>query len=433
MPTSRHAALRAACMFSPLLAALPAAGIPDIPNITLSITNQGPAFDNFGDSTTGWTGYLISASADDPTETIRSFAADTEARLKLGILGTLLQDWSPTKGGFIPSAVRSSLSETNGGPTGTDSHLLALPTYFFSGTEDNDLTHPTGAPANIPGSDVWGTGQALHGVVQVPSNDRHNSQPLAYVVTKDSTAASYHLTVADKDLRTYEFFGRFDTTGVTTPLIEAIAAPSFNGFVGGIGTIIADTHNPLHCDTATFSPRDPSDTTIPLDIRPTGLAFASNINGGAGTTKDYIGVRGFQPDLGELFALNLKINGSDPTGAQVQQLIADINANNIGGAVAQAADAQLFPDYDLMVTTPYIDNPDGTGDWFAFDFSHEANVQGVIVTDIAAAQAVPEASMIGVLAVVAIGLRRRRASRLGNRSAQTDSIDIVVKVERIAR
>jgi hypothetical protein len=410
MPARNCRALHVACLVSPLLAAMPAAAISDIPNITLTVTNQGAAFDNRGNTTTGWTGYLITATADDPNEAIGYFIIGDHTDPSFGVFGSLLQDWPPAVGS---TPVRSSLSATNGSPTGTDTHLLSLPTYLvFDASEDSDLTQPAGAPPNQP-TELWGTGTALHGDVSIPSNDQHNSQPLAYVVTKDGTTASFHIEVDDKDRRNYRFFGSFNTAGVTTPMVEVVAAPSSAGFPGGMGTIILDTHNPFHCDTATFNPVPSINTTIALDIRPNGgKAFATNINGGAGAATDYINVTHFQKNLPELFAVNLKIGGADPTPGQLQQLIGDINADNIGDVVAQPADPQLFPGYDLMMTVPYVDDRDGTGDWFAFDFTKDANVPGVIVTDIAAAQGVPEPGCLALVGCCAMLLpsRRRRAA-----------------------
>src|SRR4051812_45863930 len=92
---------------------------------SLIITNQGPATDNAGHTTTGWTGFLLTLKAD-PGKEIGAVDIGQFTSSINGIFATMLQDWTPSKGGATPTPVGSSTTDTNGALDGTDSHVLVI-------------------------------------------------------------------------------------------------------------------------------------------------------------------------------------------------------------------------------------------------------------------------------------------------------------------
>ncbi|HSV13488.1 MAG TPA: hypothetical protein VLI90_04470 [Tepidisphaeraceae bacterium] len=165
------------------------------PGGQLSVTNQGPAHDNSGDTAQGWTGYLLALVAP-PGQMIegisfgepRSFGVPGNSST-LGIRGQMLQDWIPHHGSHLSTPIGSSLSDANGSYNGTDSHLLTRSPITFQLSEDNDLVHPPGAPRNLI-TDTWGTGHRLQGDTLFGPGDQLSVQPIAYLVLRNGSTAT---------------------------------------------------------------------------------------------------------------------------------------------------------------------------------------------------------------------------------------------------
>src|SRR4051794_12728588 len=78
-------------VLSPLFAPAIASASP-----SLVITNQGPATDFAGHTTTGWTGFLLTLNAD-AGQVIAAVDLGLNSTSTNGIFGLLLQDWHQTK------------------------------------------------------------------------------------------------------------------------------------------------------------------------------------------------------------------------------------------------------------------------------------------------------------------------------------------------
>jgi hypothetical protein len=134
----------------------------------------------------------------------------------------------------------------------------------------------------------------------------------------------------------------------------------------------------------------------------------------AGTTAGNVQTAGFTGTDTNIYLLNIKVAGSDPTLAQENTIIADINNVAAGntGVVASLVAANLtslggvVSAWDIELT---LANPAAQNGVFGFNFAGETNVSGVTVTDIAA---VPEPATAGLLLVGGLGLlaRRRRSA-----------------------
>jgi hypothetical protein len=111
----------------------------------------------------------------------------------------------------------------------------------------------------------------------------------------------------------------------------------------------------------------------------------------------------------EIWALDLRVKGADPTAAQVLQIVNDTNANNtdVTATAVTGKYADLFPSYDVVLTTTET----CIASWFAWDFGRETNVSGTVVTEVGAMHGpVPEPASAGCTAaalVAALSARRR--------------------------
>jgi protocatechuate 3,4-dioxygenase beta subunit len=160
----------------------------------ITATSQGPAHDSKGRTTTGWTGFLLTVTAD-AGQVVSGMDMGENTSSANGIFGAMLQSWNPNDGDTLPSPTGTT---TNGSITGCDSHVLipdANRIDITSPVEDNDGINPAGAPADDVGH-LWGTGSYLRGVWGISGGT--NSMPLAYVVLKDGTTGSYAIDVAEK-------------------------------------------------------------------------------------------------------------------------------------------------------------------------------------------------------------------------------------------
>ncbi|HSV16389.1 MAG TPA: Calx-beta domain-containing protein, partial [Tepidisphaeraceae bacterium] len=261
---------------------------------SISVTNMGPAHDNVGDSTTGWTGFLLTLHAD-PGDLISAVDYGQTSTSTRGIFGQLLQDWSPSKGGPLASPVGATANDTNGGTNGTDSHILLLnrgPTVADA-FEDSDVTQPAGAPTS-GAQDIWGTGTYMHGVFGIPGASQANVLPFAYVVLNDSSIGSYEVQMAEAPTNgnqsvvtvTGQFgppaltvsasaveepnVGGTVTETFTATLSDApVSSPSTVDFATADGTAIAGTDYDPVSGTLTFNPGETQKT---IDVTVHGVA-----------------------------------------------------------------------------------------------------------------------------------------------------------------
>lgn len=198
---------------------------------SIVVTNQGAAHDSQGRATTGWTGFLLTVKAD-AGEVVSAVDFGEDATSTNGIFGSLLQAWTSSEDGTSPTPVGASVTDTNAAIGGTDSHLLVQNRLSVGQPiENNDLSHPTGAPANTA-SKLWGTGTYLRAVFGISTN-QINSQPLAYVVLKNGTSGNYKIDVAERvpgqPSHSFKLSGTFGSGAVTT---GSIAGNLFNDLNG---------------------------------------------------------------------------------------------------------------------------------------------------------------------------------------------------------
>jgi hypothetical protein len=194
--------------------------------ISFSVTNQGVAHDNFGHTATGWSGFLLTFIAD-PGDVINGVDLGAFATLGTnGIFGHLLQNWLPTGKGPIPTPVEAA---TNGGDYGIDTHIvvttgrLDAPAPF----EDGDLVNPdNGVPAN-DSSNQYGTGSYLRAYFGVTAAAQGHSLPVAYVVLKDGTQATFSAQVSETS-------GEFILKGT----IATVPEPGCAGIAGLMSSLL---------------------------------------------------------------------------------------------------------------------------------------------------------------------------------------------------
>ena len=173
--------------------------------------------------------------------------------------------------------------------------------------------------------------------------------------------------------------------------------------------------NGTGADKASFTPNTPIADAINVTASG-GPGYATGINSGAGEQTFFVQAGGFNPStLGEIYALNLKINGVADNGSSSNQtIINDLNrpfgphTTPSFGVTASAMTPELqalfgnAPDgtpYDIVLTSNSgIANAPMD---LAVDFRQEFNVPGVTVTDVAA---MPEPASVTTILLGASGL-----------------------------
>lgn len=371
-------------------------------------------------TTTGWTSFLISVTADSGQVITAADLGSTTAPAN-GIFGQLLQKWNYTNNpGDTPTPTGT---QANNGidNSSADSHFLLVAGQTTAPvgtpTEDNDLSHPVGAPPSNA-NNQYGLGTFIHAVTGY-SSPQTNTQPLAYIVLKDGTTGSINMDVAEAVSGFpgvgFHLTGSFSAGGgpVTNKIVSLTAVS------GGAPTTYGNKlTNGAGVDKATFNPNAPVADSINV-VGSNGSYIkgqANNINNGAGQSKFYVQASGFSPATDqEIYALNLTSGGTDTTPAQETTIANEINASQAGVAVnavpfasAPASLQALFPGYDVFLTT--TGSPSSPMFLGLDTTSISAAVPSVLVTDVAA---VPEpASAAGVLlgaAGLLLGRRKRKA------------------------
>jgi hypothetical protein len=387
--------------------------------VTFSVTNQGVAHDSFGGTATGWSGYLLTIIADSGDKISALDFGHTSNDPTAGIFGALLQNWVPSKSGGNPTPVELA---QNGGDYGIDSHVITdgqanAGPVSGGAYEDSNLVNPgNGVPAN-DSSDKYGTGTVIHHVIGYDAAHQLAQVPLAYIVLKDGTNATFNLTGAELSGAKFALSGTIPGgTSVPPPTNKIVSLTPVSG--GAPTTYGNKLTNGAGADKATFNPNAP--VTDSINVTGSNGSYvkgqANNINSGAGQNKFYVQATGFNPATDvEVYALDLIHTGAgDTTPAEEATVASEINASQTGTAVtavsfanAPASLQALFPTYDIFLTTTGATNsPMNLG----LDFSVETGVGGLSVTNVAA---VPEpASAAGVLlgaAGLLLGRRKRNA------------------------
>jgi hypothetical protein len=393
--------------------------------ITFSITNNGVAKDGVGHTATGWSSYTLTFIADTGNNiTAVDFGGSTSD--PNGILGPLLQNYFSTKNsGATPVGTFQNGSGPDlvaGGNGGLDSHFLGDTSQFAITTspfEDSNHVNPgSGIPANdSTNSDFYGTGSYLHGVYGITGANQKNAYPVAYVVLKDGTSATFKSSVAEAG-NTAILSGTIGGTVVSGgPIISLTAAAPV-----GFGNKLT---NGAGVDQATFNPNAPVANSINVTGPGSGSyvpGFANNVNGGTGQNTFNVAYAGFNPGTDqEVFALDLKhaTGGADTTPAEEVTIANEINqaggqaaggiaVNAVSFANAPASLQALFPTYDIFLLT--TGNPGTTSGFLGVNLPNETGVGGLVAANVAA---VPEpATAAGILlgaAGLLLGRRKRQA------------------------
>jgi hypothetical protein len=367
----------------------------------LTATTLGTPTDNAGHTASGYTAYMLTLTAD-TGQVIGGIDAGHNVGSQYGIYAQLLQDWTPS-----PTLISTDAS---GGALGLDSHFDLQPGTFvtlaptFPPFEDSNQTAPAGSTLVNSSNNIYGTGTYLRGVFGMTAPQ--HTLDFAYIVLPSAATASFSLAVAE-EVPGHPATGSVIVQSVPSPNVphnlvynNAVLYQAPDSYVN----LITAGNGP---NMATFSPGGSGNKINVAAAGATG--FANNI-GGTGTNGQaelYLDTVFPSTTVNDIFALNLKVNGADPTAAQIDQIVNDINSNNFGIGVASAmtpAMAALFPGYDLLLTSP------GNGEhYFAIDLNKETTVAGATVTDVGATATVPEpASATGIGLFIAAGLIRRR-------------------------
>jgi hypothetical protein len=391
-----------------------AVAAPTVTFVSLGVANGGGSIG----AQPGWHAFRMVVTAD----TGDVFTGMDISTFGRGLFGDFLQRWTYNSSGDVRTP--TGTQQNNGVNVGSlDTHIITLASqsYVMPGgaplNEDNDKINPG---LSVPNTATvnYGTGSALNGAFAVAGvTSLLVTQPLAYIVLKDGTIGSGFFDLAECQA------GGGPNSGFTFHMTFS-AAPdnkiaSLTAVSAGTPTTYGNklTQGTSGVDKASFDNGGSSDSTIhllgsgALGYRP---GHATNINGGAGEQKFYVQSTGWNPAGDEeIFALNIKVNGADPTAAQDSAIINDINANNTGVFASTVSGQYLgvFPGYDILLTAGPSSN--NSPSYLAIDFSADTVTTGVMVTDVAA---VPEPAAIATLLLLSSAsllLGRRRRPRGG--------------------
>jgi hypothetical protein len=379
---------------------------------TISVTNQGTARDSIGHTATGWTGYLLTVTAD-PGQTVTALDFGSSTASTNGIFGPLLQNYWNSKASNIGQTPLSHDQNgqgpdlVNGGSGGLDSHFLGDASQLAivnSPFENSDHINPgNGVPANdASNSDFYGTGSFLHGVYGIPGAIQRNSFPTAYLVLRNGTGVNFSFDVAEQSGSSHVQSGVIGTPPVITVTPVASGVPS--GF-GSRSTTATGT---------VFTPSAPKANAINLVSDGHGglsQGFATNVDGDGFSFLGYLEITADAASVGapQYIALELTNHGFAFDPNRMQSTINLINSYNVGvtaSAMSPALQAQ-YPGYNVLLTVP----TPAADEYLAWNFNPPTFFE-VGLGDVAAGIAIPEPTSTGLLTVVATAtLLRRRGSR----------------------
>jgi hypothetical protein len=220
-------------------------------------------------------------------------------------------------------------------------------------------------------------------------------------------------TVNNTPMLVIDVVSSIATTGVTSHAIVALAA-----------TAAANTNYPVPV-TGTFSPNTNAATGQITVTGGSGSYVAgqvTGVGGAGGIPEGNVGVTGWSPAADpEIFGVQVDVDGSLATGAQLATLIAAINGDGTAPASVGVVASSNDPThgdlsgldgggvYNLFLT--YAGgSPDGTSDDLGLDLSNgnDSNLTGYTFT---AVSAVPEPMTLSLLALGGVGLMTRRNRR----------------------
>jgi hypothetical protein len=137
----------------------------------------------------------------------------------------------------------------------------------------------------------------------------------------------------------------------------------------------------------------------------------------AATSTGYVAITGGAPNgKPDEYALQLDVNGVPATAAQINTIISDINASNVGVTAETVANAGLssaFPNYSVVLT----DSLTASTQYLGFDFSNsgsdttdpDTGLGAVTATSVAAVPEPTTAAGLIVGAGLLLGRRKNRA------------------------
>jgi hypothetical protein len=174
------------------------------------ITQGSNPKDNVGDSSSGFTAYIIRIATDNGSVITGVDAGGGLTNATNGIFGPILQNWDITRSGETPTPVKSD-EFTPLGPYSVDSHFLvpdASRVDVDAPSEDNSGVNPPGSPPDFPGNggSDFGAGTFLQGTFGIQAGQA-TSMDLAYIVLQNGQLATFSMDIATSDNNSFHVAG----------------------------------------------------------------------------------------------------------------------------------------------------------------------------------------------------------------------------------